>query len=156
MKVIGVDIQQMNPTPFVERFVYPDRLNEVLPLADVVFMCVPHTKKSEGMMGPEQFRLMKQGSFFVAVSRGKTYSLNGLVEALDSKRLAGAGVDVTDPEPLPEGHPLWKFENVVITPHIATQCDGEIPRRMAMIQENIARFARGEQLINIVDKEAGF
>jgi phosphoglycerate dehydrogenase-like enzyme len=156
MKVIGVDIQQMNPTPFVERFVYPDRLNEVLPQADVVFMCVPHTKNSEGMMGAEQFKLMKKGSFFIAVSRGKTYSLNGLVEGLDSKRLAGAGVDVTDPEPLPKGHPLWKFDNVIITPHIATQCDGEIPRRMAMIQENVARFAKGEQLINVVNKLEGF
>lgn len=156
MKVIGVDIQQMNPTPFVERFVYPDRLNEVLPQADVVFMCVPHTKKSEGMMGAEQFKLMKKGSFFIAVSRGKTYSLSGLVEGLDSQRLAGAGVDVTDPEPLPKGHPLWKFENVIITPHIATQGDGEIPRRMAMIKENVARFARGEQLINLVDKQEGF
>ena len=156
MKVIGVDIQQMNPTPFVERFVYPDRLNEVLPQADVVFMCVPHTKNSEGMMGAEQFKLMKKGSFFIAVSRGKTYSLNGLVEGLDSKRLEGAGVDVTDPEPLPKGHPLWKFDNVIITPHIATQCDGEIPRRMAMIQENVARFAKGEQLINVVNKQEGF
>jgi phosphoglycerate dehydrogenase-like enzyme len=156
MKVIGVDIQQMNPTPFVERFVYPDRLNEVLPQADVVFMCVPDTPKSQGMMGPEQFKLMKKGSFFIAVSRGKTYSLNGLVEGLDSKRLAGAGVDVTDPEPLPKGHPLWKFENVIITPHIATQCDGEIPRRMAMLKENIARFVKGEQLINLVNKQEGF
>jgi phosphoglycerate dehydrogenase-like enzyme len=156
MKVIGVDIQQMNPTPFVERFVYPDRLNDVLPLADVVFMCVPHTPKSEGMMGLEQFKLMKKGAFFIAVSRGKTYSLNGLVEALDSKRLAGAGVDVVDPEPLPKGHPLWKFENVIITPHIATQCDGEIPRRMAMLKENVARFAKGEQLINMVNKQEGF
>jgi phosphoglycerate dehydrogenase-like enzyme len=156
MKVIGVDIQQMNPTPFVERFVYPDRLNEVLPRADVVFMCVPDTPKSQGMMGPEQFKLMKKGSFFIAVSRGKTYSLNGLVEGLDSKRLAGAGVDVTDPEPLPKGHPLWKFENVIITPHIATQCDGEILRRMAMLQENVARFAKGQQLINVVDKAEGF
>lgn len=156
MKVIGVDIQQMNPTPFVERFVYPDQLDEVLPQADVVFMCVPHTPKSEGMMGPQQFKLMKQGSFFIAVSRGKTYSLNGLVEALDSKRVAGAGVDVTDPEPLPKGHALWKFENVIITPHIATQGDGEIPRRMVMIKENIARFAKGEKLINLVDKQEGF
>lgn len=156
MKVIGVDIQQMNPTPFVERFVYPDRLNEVLPRADVVFMCVPDTPKSQGMMGPEQFKLMKKGSFFIAVSRGKTYSLSGLVEALDSKRLAGAGVDVTEPEPLPKGHALWKFENVIITPHIATQSDGEIPRRMAMIKENVARFAKGEQLINLVNKQEGF
>ncbi|MEX2304291.1 MAG: D-2-hydroxyacid dehydrogenase [Bryobacterales bacterium] len=156
MKVIGVDIQQMNPTPFVERFVYPDRLDEVLPQADVVFMCVPHTPKSEGMMGPGQFKLMKKGSYFIAVSRGKTYSLNGLVEALDSKRLAGAGVDVTDPEPLPKGHALWKFDNVIITPHIATQGDGEIPRRMVMIQENVARFANGEQLINVVNKREGF
>jgi phosphoglycerate dehydrogenase-like enzyme len=62
---------------------------------------------------------MKQGAYFIAVSRGKTYDANALVKALDDKRLAGAGLDVTDPEPLPKGHPLWKFDNVVITPHPA-------------------------------------
>ena len=104
MKVIGVDIRDMPPTVTVQRFVPPDMLDSVLPEADVVFVSVPHTKKSEGMMGAKQFELMKKGSYFIAVSRGKIYDHGGLVKALDSKRLAGAGLDVTDPEPLPKGH----------------------------------------------------
>jgi phosphoglycerate dehydrogenase-like enzyme len=156
MRVLGVDPKELPPSPVVDQMVYPDRLDEVVPMADVVFLCVPHTPESEGMFGPRQFELMKKGSFFIAVSRGKIYNLDALVKALDSRRLAGAGVDVTDPEPLPKNHPLWKFENVVITPHIATQADGEFPRRLELLKENVARFAKGEQLHNVVDKKKGY
>jgi phosphoglycerate dehydrogenase-like enzyme len=99
---------------------------------------------------------MKQGAYFIAVSRGKLYDTNALVKALDSRRLAGAGLDVTNPEPLPKGHPLWKFGNVVITPHIAGQSDQVQTRRMELIKENIARFARGAPLLNVVDKKKGY
>lgn len=156
MEVIGVDPKEFPPSPSVDKMVYPDRLNDVIPLADVVFMCAPHTPESENMFAGRQFELMKQGSFFIAVSRGKTYSMDGLVKALDSRRLAGAGVDVTNPEPLPKGHPLWQFDNVLITPHIATQCDGEVPRKMELLKDNVARFARGEKLRHIVDKQKGY
>ena len=104
------------------------------------------------MYGPSQFERMKRGSYFIALSRGKIYDLPALIKALDSERLAGAGVDVTDPEPLPPGNPLWKFDNVVITPHVATQGEGGTPRRIELYKENIARFAAGERLINVVDK----
>jgi len=156
MKVIGVDPKELPPSPVVDRFVYPDRLDEVIPQADVVFVCAPHTPESEKMYGSKQFELMKRGSYFIAVSRGKLYDLGALVKALDSKRLAGAGVDVTDPEPLPASHPLWNFENVIITPHIATQTDLEIPRRMDLLKANIARFAKGEQLHNVVEMKRGY
>ena len=135
---------------------FPDRLDSVLPLADVVFICAPATAESKGMFGARQFELMKPNSFFIAVSRGMLYNLDALVQALASKRLAGAGVDVTEPEPLPPGHPLWRFDNVIITPHIATQSDGEAPRQMELLKENLARFAKGERLRNVVDKEKGF
>ncbi len=156
MKVIGVDMRDLPPSATVQRFVRPDRLDTVLPEADVVFISVPHTKKSEGMMGSKQFDLMKKGSYFIAVSRGKIYSMNGLVKALDEGRLAGAGVDVTDPEPLPKGHPLWKFKNVVITPHTAGGSDRLEERISGMLKENVRRFAAGETLLNVVDKKEGF
>jgi phosphoglycerate dehydrogenase-like enzyme len=108
------------------------------------------------MMGPAQFDLLKPGSYFIAVSRGGLYDLNALVRALDSKKLAGAGVDVTDPEPLPKGHPLWKFENVIITPHIAGRSDKDRARMVNTIKENIRRFADGKPLINVVDKKKGY
>ena len=156
MTVIGVDPRDMPLNVNVSRMVYPDRLDEVLPKADVVFVSAPHTPESEGMIGAKQFKEMKQGAYFIAVSRGKLYDTNALVKALDSRRLAGAGLDVTNPEPLPKGHPLWKFGNVVITPHIAGQSDQVQTRRMELIKENIARFARGAPLLNVVDKKKGY
>ncbi len=151
MRVIGVDPEEFPPRQSFDRMVYPDRLDEVLPEADAVFVCAPHTKDSEGMLGPEQFELMKQGSYFIALSRGKLYDMPSLVKALDSQRLAGAGVDVTDPEPLPKGHPLWKFENAIITPHVATQGALGGRLRIEVYTENVRRFAAGERLRNIVD-----
>ncbi|MCC6341908.1 MAG: D-2-hydroxyacid dehydrogenase [Bryobacterales bacterium] len=156
MTVIGVDPEDMPMNPFVSRYVKPDQLNEVLPLADVVFISAPHTEKSHKMMGPSQFDLMKQGSFFIAVSRGGIYDLPSLVKGLDSKRLAGAGVDVTDPEPLPEGHALFKFSNAIVTPHIAGRSDRDAERMTDTIKENIRRFAEGLPFINVVDKQKGY
>ncbi len=156
MRVIGVDPEDIPYTPLLDRLAPPDRLDAVLPEADVVFVAVPHTPRSERMMGGRQFNLMKKGSYFVAVSRGKVYDMEALVKALDERRLAGAGVDVTDPEPLPKGHPLWKFDNVVITPHLAGGSDRVGERRMALLKENLKRFAAGEPLVNVVDKEKGY
>lgn len=156
MKVIGVDIRDIPKSNILQRVVPPDMLDSVLPEADVVFVSVPHTKKSEGMMGARQFDLMKQGSYFIAVSRGKIYDHSALVKALDSKRLAGAGLDATDPEPLPKGHALWKFPNVVITPHSSGGSDNLQARLNHIVQENIRRFGAGLPLLNVVDKREGF
>jgi phosphoglycerate dehydrogenase-like enzyme len=156
MTVIGVDPKDIPFMPFVKRVVKPDQINEVIPLADVVFISAPHTPESTGIMGPKQFDLLKKGSYFIAVSRGKLYDMPSLVRALDSKKIAGAGVDVTDPEPLPKGHPLWKFENAIITPHIATRSDQLQSRRMVVLKENINRFVNGQPLLHVVDKEKGY
>jgi len=156
MDVIGVDPEDKPFSPFVRRVVKPDLLDEVVPQADVVFVSAPHTEESHKMMGAREFELMKPKSYFVAVSRGGIYDMGGLVKALDSKRLAGAGVDVTDPEPLPKGHPLWKFNNVVITPHIAGRSDRDAERMVGTIKENIRRFVDGKPLLNVVDKQKGY
>ena len=156
MKVIGVDLRDIPTGVLVQRVVPPDRLDEVLPEADVVFISVPHTPRSEGMMGPREFELMKPGSYFIAMSRGRIYDHNALVKALDSRRLAGAGLDVTDPEPLPKGDPLWKFPNVVITPHTSGGSDNLQMRLDNLVKENIRRFGAGLPLLNVVDKKQGF
>ncbi len=156
MNVIGVDPQDYPMTPIIKKYVKPDQLDEVLPEADVVFISAPHTEQSHHMMGKKQFDLMKRGSYFVAVSRGGLYDMAGLVNALDSKRLAGAGVDVTEPEPLPKGHPLWKFNNAIITPHLAGRSDQDYARMVGTARENIKRFAAGKPLINVVDKRKGY
>jgi D-2-hydroxyacid dehydrogenase (NADP+) len=156
MSVIGVDTEDKPFMPFLTRVVKPDQFDDVLPEADVVFISVPDTPKSHKMMGSHEFELMKKDSYFVAVSRGGIYDMNGLVKALDEKRLAGAGVDVTDPEPLPKGHALWKFNNVIITPHIAGRSDQDSVRMIGTIKENIRRFVEGKPLINVVDKQKGY
>jgi phosphoglycerate dehydrogenase-like enzyme len=156
MKVIGVDPKDLPPNINVTRMVYPSQLDSVLPVADVVFVSAPLTPESRHMMGPRQFDLMKKSSFFVAVSRGGLYDTPALVKALDSNKLAGAGLDVTDPEPLPKGHPLWKFPNVVITPHVAGNSPGSYARRVTVFKENISHFVRNEPLRNVVDKQKGY
>jgi phosphoglycerate dehydrogenase-like enzyme len=161
MTVIGVDPEDKPFLPFIKRIVIkrivkPDQLDEVIPLADVVFISVPDTPKSHKMMGARQFELMKRNSYFIAVSRGGIYEMGGLVKALDEKKLAGAGVDVTDPEPLPKGHALWKFDNVVVTPHIAGRSDNDAGRMVGTIKENLQRFVDGKPLINVVDKQKGY
>jgi phosphoglycerate dehydrogenase-like enzyme len=156
MRVVGVDIRDIPPSNVLEKVVRPDRLHSVLPEADVVFIAAPHTPKTEGMMGADEFNLMKKGSYYISMSRGKITDTAALVKALDEGRLAGAGLDVTDPEPLPKGHSLWKFPNVVITPHISGGSDHLNERQRTLLMENLERFAKGEALRNAVDKAEGF
>lgn len=156
MKVIGVDPKDMPVSNFFSEIVPPDRLDEVLPKADVVFVAAPLTPKSEKMIASKQFEAMKRGSYFIAVSRGRLYDKPALVKALDSKHLAGAGLDVTDPEPLPADDSLWNFSNVVITPHVASNAEGSNQRRIGVIEDNIRRFAKGVALTHLVDKEQGY
>jgi phosphoglycerate dehydrogenase-like enzyme len=156
MHVIGVDPEDKPFLPFIDRVVKPDQLDDVLPQADVVFISTPDTPKSHKMMGAREFELMKKNSYFIAVSRGGIYDMNGLVKAMDEKRLAGAGVDVTDPEPLPKDHPLWRFENAIITPHIAGRSDQDAGRMIGTLKENVVRFVEGKPLINVVDKQKGY
>ncbi len=156
MRVIGVDPEDIPYAPAVEKVIPPDALDSVLPEADVVFVAAPHTPLSRKMMGARQFDLLKKGAYFIAVSRGALYDTESLVRSLDSKRVAGAGLDVTDPEPLPKGHALWKFGNVIVTPHVAGQSDLVQARRMDLLKENVRRFAAGKPLLNVVDKQKGY
>lgn len=156
MNVVGVDPEDIPYMPIISKVVKPDQLDQELPQADVVFVAAPHTPMTYKMMGARQFGLMKKNSYFIAVSRGPLYDMDALVKALAEKRLAAAGVDVTDPEPLPKGHPLWKFDNVIITPHIAGRSDYDTARMFATVKENLRRFVDGKPLINVVDKKKGY
>ena len=156
MKVIGVDPRDVPVSNLFSKIVPVDQLNEVLPRADVVFISAPLTPQSERMIAARQFDAMKQGAYFIAVSRGRLYDKAALVKALDSKKLSGAGLDVTDPEPLPAEDSLWNFPNVVITPHIASVAEGSNQRRIGVIEDNIRRFANGVALTHVVDKGKGY
>ena len=134
----------------------PVQLDDLLPEADVVVSSVPHTRESEGMLGAEQFALMKDGVYVINVSRGKIVDTEALTAVLKSGKVRAAGLDVTDPEPLPSDHPLWSMPNVTITPHIAGQSDNIRQRRLRLFTENIERLMTGRPLRNVVIKKRGY
>lgn len=156
MKVTCVDPEDIPFSPFIVKTVKPDRLDEELADTDALFISAPHTPMSHKMVGPKQFELLKKGAMFIAVSRGGVYDLPSLIKSLDSQRLRGAGVDVVDPEPLPQGNALWKFDNVIITPHIAGRSDLDNARMLGIVKDNIRRFGEGLPLVNVVDKQKGY
>jgi phosphoglycerate dehydrogenase-like enzyme len=155
MRVLATDPKVLERPLFVEELHRPDAFHTLLPRADVLASAVPLTKASRKMIGSREFGMMKPGSILINVSRGGVVDTDALIAALDSKRLAAAGLDVTDPEPLPKGHPLWS-RNVIITPHSAGQSPGGERRRHELFRENLRRFAAGEMLLNIVDKAVGY
>lgn len=145
------------PSPdWIERVGKPEELLTLLPRADVVAICVPLTKETERLFDERAFAAMKSGSFLINVARGKIVDTAALVHALESGRLAGACLDVTDPEPLPKESPLWAMKNVVITPHVASDAEISDQRSWSLLKENLRRFAAGEPLLNVVDVKAGY
>ena len=155
MSVLATDPKVMERPLFVDELHKPDALHRLLPRADVVASAVPLTPLSRKMIGETEFGMMKRGTILINVSRGGVVDTNALVAALDRGQIAAAGLDVTDPEPLPAGHPLWK-RHVIITPHSAGQSPGGQRRSHELFRENLRRFAAGEILLNIVDKKAGY
>ena len=132
------------------------RLDEELPKADFVVLACALTDQTRGLFDADRFKLMKPTAYLVNVARGPVINTSDLIAALDSGFLAGAGLDVTDPEPLPEGHPLWNQPNVIITPHTA-DTDAQVVRMFAdRIRENVAAYISGRELVGQVDKKLGY
>lgn len=129
-----------------------DQLHELLPVADVVVLIVPFTSETTGMIGAKELALMKQGALLVNAARGPIVDTTALLAALESNHIQAA-VDVTDPEPLPDGHPLWSAPNLLITPHIASSTPMFMVRGMELAATQIGRYLRGERLANVVTGE---
>jgi phosphoglycerate dehydrogenase-like enzyme len=155
MRVLATDPKVIERPLFVEELHKPDAFHRLLPRADVVASAVPLTPLSRRMISESEFGMMKRGVILINVSRGGVVDTGALVAALDQGRVAAAGLDVTDPEPFPAGHPLWT-RNVIITPHTAGQSPGGQQRVHELFRENLRRFAAGEMLLNVVDKKAGY
>jgi len=155
MQVLATDPKVIERPLFVEELHRPEAFHRLLPRADVVASAVPLTPLSRRMIGAKEFGMMKRGTILINVSRGEVVDTAALITALDRGQVAAAGLDVTDPEPLPPGHPLWK-RNVIITPHTAGQSPGGLRRAHELFRENLRRFAAGEMLLNVVDKKAGY
>ena len=156
MTVIGVDPRTPEPPPGVAELHRPEALDDVLPRGDFVIITVPQTPETQGMFARGQFRLMKRGAFLINIGRGSTVKLDDLVAALQAGELAGAGLDVFETEPLPEGHPLWTMPGILITPHVALTGPYLDDRRTELFVENCVRFDKGMPLQNVVDKARWF
>lgn len=133
-----------------------DRLHDLLRESDVVILCVPLNADTMHMVSQKEFAAMKEGAYFVNVARGQVVQESALVEALTSGHLRGAGLDVTETEPLPAASPLWDFSNVVITPHVGAQSAIRVDVTVDFFCRNLELFKRGERLANLVDKHLGF
>ncbi len=133
-----------------------DEVLELAAKADVVVNAAPLTDSTRGMFNKQFFEAMKPSAYFISVGRGQSTVTADLIEALESGRIAGAGLDVTDPEPLPEGHPLWTAPNVIITPHVAGRSREAFERVGALVAENLRRYVAGEPLLSVVNVERGY
>jgi phosphoglycerate dehydrogenase-like enzyme/glyoxylase-like metal-dependent hydrolase (beta-lactamase superfamily II) len=157
MKVMALDPNEKIVRPsFVFSLDRPARLMDMLPTADVVVLACPLTAETKESFAASQFHAMKKSAQFINIGRGGLVKQSDLVAALKSGVIAGAGMDVTDPEPLPDSHPLWSLSNVVITPHLGGQSDGARDRQWRLFRENIRRFVAGEPLLCVVDKQRGY
>ncbi len=157
MRVIAVDPNEKIVRPsFVLGLHPPSKLPELLPQADVLVLACPLTEATRGLIGLPELQKMKKSAYLVNIARGGLVKTADLVKALDDKIIAGAGLDVTDPEPLGDDHPLWRRPNVVISPHIGGQSPGADDRRWRLFRENLRRFVAGEPLVCVVDKAKGY
>jgi phosphoglycerate dehydrogenase-like enzyme len=156
MRVLGADPRVTDPPPGVAELFTPDRLPERLGEADFVVVTTPETPDTLGMFNARLFSRMKRGAYFINIARGGCAVTEDLISALRSGQLAGAGLDVVDPEPLPADSPLWSMTNVLITPHVAISGAPYRQKWEQILLENCCRFARNEPLLNVVDKRKWF
>jgi phosphoglycerate dehydrogenase-like enzyme len=156
MRVLGVRRNPERKAPGVETMVGPEQLLDVLPEADFVVITAPLTDETRGMIGERELRAMKPSTYIVNIGRGGIIDEDALIRALQEGRIAGAGLDVFETEPLPGGSPLWKMENVIITPHYAGATPHYDERAMAIFLDNLRRYKAGEPLRNVVDKKLGY
>jgi phosphoglycerate dehydrogenase-like enzyme len=156
MRVLAVDIEDVEPEPGVEAIWKPERLHDLLAASDVVVIGLPLTKATRHLFTRDLFRRMKPTAILINVTRGEIVYGDDLLAALDDGLIWGAGLDVTDPEPLPAGHRLWTHPRVVVTPHTA----GGSPRRSDRIVdtfcENLRRLRAGRPLLALIDKPKGY
>lgn len=157
-RVTGVK-RTLSPKPdFLDALYTMDRLDALLPEADVVTLSLPETPETRGLFSAGRIARMKPGAVLVNVGRGTAVDADALAGALSSGHLLGAALDVTDPEPLPTEHPLWGIPSAVITPHISGRwsVSENFDRVFAICEDNLARFCEGRPLRNVVDLRLGY
>jgi len=156
MRVIGWDRVRPTNATGLSAFVEPEGLDRVLPDADHVALCLPLTAETRGLMGEGRLGRLKPGAYIYNVGRGPVVNHEALLQNLRSGRIAGAGLDVTDPEPLPPDHPLGDMPNVILTQHVAGASPHNSRRVTDLFSENLHRYMNGYPLLNTVDPRRGY
>ena len=155
MEVIGLRASG-RPTEQIPRMYAPDALHEMLGLCDYVVLATPLTPQTEGLIGEPELRAMRPSAVLLNIARGKVVRTDALLRALREGWIAGAYLDVTDPEPLPPDHPLWEAPNVLITAHTSGYSPLGARRLIDFFRENLKRWLAGEELRNVVNRERGY
>jgi phosphoglycerate dehydrogenase-like enzyme len=156
MRVIATRNSSREGPDFVEHVGLANELHTLAGQADVIVNTLPLTDKTTGIFDAGFFDRGKKGAIFISVGRGKSTVTSDLVAALESGQLYAAGLDVTDPEPLPKDSPLWAMENVIITPHVAASGAGSRRRSLVIAAENLRRYVSGEPMLSVVDIGKGY
>jgi phosphoglycerate dehydrogenase-like enzyme len=156
MHVIATRNSRREGPEYVEYVGLADEYRTLAARADVVVNATPLTPETRGMFDAQFFAAMRDDAFFINIGRGESVVTADLAAALQAGTIGGAGLDVTDPEPLAPGHPLWSMTNVIITPHIATASDFRSDRTVTLVAENLRRYARGDAVLSVVDLAAGY
>ncbi len=156
MRVLAIRNSRRAGPDFVEYVGLSDELFELAGEADVIVNALPLTEATRGLFDKAFFDAAKPGAIFISVGRGESTVTADLIAALKDGRVTAAGLDVTDPEPLPPGHELWTLPNVLITPHVAAETDEGRWRRWAVYVENLRRWVAGDRMLNVVDIERGY
>lgn len=157
MRVVGIRRRLTEPAPAgVARVRPPEELADALSSADAIVLSLPRTNETQALIGPEEFARMKPGAVLVNVARGRLIDQEALLRALESGAIAGVGLDAFPKEPLDAASPLWSLANVMITPHVAPFADDYWAPAVDLFLDNMQRFKRGDALVNVVDKAAGY
>ena len=144
------------PVDGAQRVLTPDQRLDAVSEADAVIVCLALTPETIGIVDADLLAAMPDDAWLINVGRGRHVVNDDLLAALDADSIAGAVLDVTDPEPLPADHRLWSFDNVLITPHVGNTPEMGLPRLAERVEENVARWIAGEPLVGIVDVDAGY
>jgi phosphoglycerate dehydrogenase-like enzyme len=156
MRVVAVDPVREAAPEGVAALWRPGQLPELLGQSDFVVIAVPHTPRTEKLFRRPQLRQMKREGYLINIGRGAIVDLADLVAALEAKEIAGAALDVFETEPLPADHRLWRFENVILTPHVAGYSPRIAERHLGLLLDNVRRFVAGQLLRNVVNKAEWF
>ncbi len=156
MRVIATRRSSREGPEFVDYVGLSDEVYELAGKADVIVNALPLTGETKGLFDTMFFDALKPGAYFLSVGRGESTVTDDLIAALRDGRLTAAGLDVTDPEPLPEGHELWSLPNVIITPHVSATTDQGRWRRWTITLENLRRYVNGDKMLNVVDVSLGY